>query len=317
MQLSFSFSFHRPFFLLWHLIYRWLDINEPLVLSRWARVFGTSVKLVFACSTREPSSGDFSTALNSVWETGHVGRAHLVVSGTVTWSGGVRGAAHPKKRRYTCVCHLLLLILPVLCPPMFHQNKIVSAFFWDKLCWAQWEDEKYFPEVYSALFFDSTAIIHNWFSSILASSTLFLLSHIVAYFSVSCHLFRKILQSLPTLLLFIAPGQHHVTTVFALLDHDLWLLQAIHLMFIYCSYSILQCWPVFYALSSPAHGALISHVFSTSRATHSFCKCFGCEVDCLYLRLCWEQLTPVKMLAGHTSGQEGLVREENKDRAGL
>lgn len=134
---------------------------------------------------------------------------------------------------------------------------------------------------------------------------------------MSCHLFKKILQSLPTLLLFIAPGQHNVTTVFALLDHDLWLLHAIHLMFIYCSYSILQCWPVFYALFSPARGALISHVFSTSRATHSFCKCFFCEVDCLYLHLCWEQLTPVKMLAGHTSGQEGMVREENKDGAGL
>lgn len=39
--------------------------------------------------------------------------------------------------------------------------------------------------------FGNTAIIHNCFISILASSTLFLLSHVVAYFSVSCHLFKK------------------------------------------------------------------------------------------------------------------------------
>lgn len=37
----------------------------------------------------------------------------------------------------------------------------------------------------------------------------------------------------------------------------------------------------------------------------------------MYLHLCWEQLTLVEMLAGHTSGQEGMVREENKDRVGL
>jgi len=55
----------------------------------------------------------------------------------------------------------------------------------------------------SFVFFESTAVIQNWFSSVLASSTLFLLSHTVAYFSVSCHLFKTILQSLP-MLLFIA-----------------------------------------------------------------------------------------------------------------
>ena len=37
----------------------------------------------------------------------------------------------------------------------------------------------------------------------------------------------------------------------------------------------------------------------------------------MYLHLRWEQLTPVEMLAGRTSSQEGVVREENKDRAGL
>jgi len=69
---------------------------------------------------------------------------------------------------------------------------------------------------------------------------------------------------------------------------------------------------VFRVLSS-VHGDLISHVFSTSRAKHSFCKCFWCEVACMYVHLCWEQLIPVEMLAA----QEGMVREQNKDRAGL
>ena len=95
MQLPFSFLFHQPFFLLWHLIYQRLDINEPLVLSQWAQVFGTAVKLMFTCSAWEPSSGDFSIVLNCVWESGRLGWTHVVISGTVMWSGGEQGAAHP------------------------------------------------------------------------------------------------------------------------------------------------------------------------------------------------------------------------------
>lgn len=112
---------------------------------------------------------------------------------------------------------------------MFHQNKILSILLrWIALdTMGGWE---ILSAVFLAsVFFDSTATTRKRFSSILACSTLFLLSHIVAYFPVPCHLFKKTWQSLYMLLLFITPGQHNVTAVFAPLDHDLWLQHAVHL----------------------------------------------------------------------------------------
>lgn len=128
--------------------------------------------------------------------------------------------------------YTFIIFFPSCVLHIFHQNKIVSPFLWDKLCWAQWEDEKYFLEVYSPLFFDSMAIIHNSFSSVLTSSTLFFLSHIVAYFSVTCHLFKKKYCSLCPCCYFSSP-QDKVMCTFRL-----WFVTSACSSFEVCSFTI-------------------------------------------------------------------------------